>query len=430
MTVTSEVAVELARWATGYTPCEEDLRLAESALQDTLAVGIAARHHKLVSLAATLPEEAAWAVACHVIDFDDLHLPSTTHISTICVPVSLALDDGSRAYLAGAGVMARLGVTLGWSHYSAGWHATATAGAIGAAATASVAMGLDERRTAHALALALPAAGGLQKSFGSDGKALQIGFASSAGVRAAYLAARGATADLRVIDEWLPLVNAGSASVDLTGSAVPSGLATKLYPCCYALQRPIGAMVEVARGAAGASARSGGSIEPGSVRRIVVRTPASAVTPLTHARPSTGLEGKFSLEYALAAALLDEYVDFSSFSDPSVQRPHAQRLLRLVALELSDEGANLLSGQVEVEVHTDKGVASAAMRFPPGSPENPPTAADLAAKLRACLKGTGLTRDDLSWETGSSVLRDQLPGPTPSSAAHAAGAHRQPIRSR
>src|ERR1035441_29650 len=117
-------------------PSAADLALAGRSLADTVAVTLAARDHPVARLAATLPEGARWAVAAHIADFDDLHMPSTTHISAVCVPTALAAGGGARAYLAAAGVMARLGTALGWPHYSAGWHATCTAGAPARAARA------------------------------------------------------------------------------------------------------------------------------------------------------------------------------------------------------------------------------------------------------------------------------------------------------
>src|SRR6266702_4950471 len=140
----TSVAVTLAEWAAGLEPDREDLELAHRSLLDTVAVTLAARDHRVTRLAAAagLPEGARWAVAGHVLDFDDLHMPSTTHVSVVCVPTALAADGGARAYLAAAGVMARLGTALGWRHYAAGWHATCTAGAPAAAAGAAVALGL------------------------------------------------------------------------------------------------------------------------------------------------------------------------------------------------------------------------------------------------------------------------------------------------
>lgn len=397
--VRPSITTALAEWAVSLEPGTQDRALADRALVDTVAVGLAARTEPILDIAAVLPEEAQWAVACHVIDFDDLHLPSTTHISTVCVPVALSLGAGARSYLAGAGVMARVGTALGWPHYSAGWHATTTAGAIGAAAGAAVALGLDSDGVSRAMALAVPAAGGVQRSFGTDGKSLQIGFAAHAGVRAARLAAAGASADPYAVDDWILLLGGSAARVDLARPAIiPDGLAVKLYPCCYALQRPIGA----------AAALRAGGVDLSSLRRIVVRTPKVTVKPLIHSRPRTGLEAKFSLEYAVVAALLDEHIGFATFSDAKVGRPAVTRLIELVEVELTEGGDHLLAGEVDIAVHTDEGVHRAALAHPPGSPQNPPTDQALRLKIADCLAGIPVQASDITWASAAGLLRTHL----------------------
>lgn len=403
------VTIGLARWAVDIQPTAEDLALADRALLDTVAVGLAARKEPILQIAAVLPEEAQWAVACHIIDFDDLHLPSTTHISTVCVPVSLSLGGGARSYLAGAGVMSRVGAALGWPHYAAGWHATTTAGAIGAAAGAAVALGLDADGVGRAMALAVPAAGGVQRSFGTDGKSLQVGFAVHAGVRAARLAAAGASADPYAVDDWIALLGGGVERVDLSGPAIPDGLAIKLYPCCYALQRPIGAAAALRVGCVDSVA----GVDVSSIRRIVVRTPQVTVKPLIHSRPRTGLEAKFSLEYAVLAALIDERIGFDSFSDEQVGRPEVTRLIELVEVDLTEGGSQLLSGEVEVEVHSGGGVgpitvSRSTLAYPPGSPQNPATEEDLRLKVADCLTGIPVESDDITWASAADLLRTHL----------------------
>jgi 2-methylcitrate dehydratase PrpD len=393
----SSAAEELAQWATELKPAELDLALADRSLADTLAVALAARQHRVTRLAASLPDGARWAVAAHVLDFDDLHMPSTTHISAVCVPAALATGGGARAYLAGAGVMARLGTALGWPHYSAGWHATCTAGAPASAATAAVALGLTADQTATALALAVPGAGGVQRAFGTDNKALQVGFAVQAGMRAAELAADGARADPAALDDWLGLVGGDRARLDLAGPAVPGGLAIKIYPCCYALQRPISALGELASG----------GLPADEVQRIAVRTLAGTVTPLIHHRPETGLQGKFSLEYGLAAALLDGYPGRDSFTDAAVRRPAARRLAELVDTTLQPGGTGLLDGTFTAEVRTGGGQAEeVSLRYPPGSPQRPPSAAELQAKLSDCLAGLPVDPAGLTWAQAAGLLRE------------------------
>ena len=390
-------AQQLAQWAAGLKPAEEDLRLADRSLADTVAVALAARSHRVTRLAARLPDGPRWAVAAHVLDFDDLHMPLTTHVSAVCVPAALATGGGPTAYLAGAGVMARLGTALGWPHYSAGWHATGTAGAPASAAAAAVALGLTADQTATALTLAVPGAGGVQLAFGTDNKALQVGFAVQAGIRAAELAADGARADPAALDQWLGLVGGDRARLDLAGPAVPGGLAIKIYPCCYALQRPISALAELA----------GHGVAAADVRRIAVRTLAGPVTPLIHHRPETGLQGKFSLEYGLAAALLDGYPGQQSFTDAAVRRPEAGRLAALVDTTLVPGGTGLLDGDFTATVLTGDGqVTSVSQQYPPGSPQRPASAAEFRAKLTDCLAGLPVDPAELTWAQAAGLLRE------------------------
>src|SRR5438093_1050312 len=93
---------------------------------------------------------------------------------------------------------------------------------------------LAHRSLLDTVALAVPAAGGVQRACGTDAKSLQVGFAVEAGIRAARLAAAGAQADPSALDVWLDLVGGDPSAVDPSGPlkpSVPNGLAIKLYPC-------------------------------------------------------------------------------------------------------------------------------------------------------------------------------------------------------
>ncbi|MDA3630085.1 MmgE/PrpD family protein [Saccharopolyspora sp. WRP15-2] len=392
----ASIAEALANWAAELEPSTEDLALAQRSLLDTAAVTLAAREDPLTAIAAELPDAARWAAVGHVLDFDDLHVDSTTHISVVTVPVVLATGGDARAYLAGAGVMARLGNALGWSHYSAGWHATCTAGAPAAAVAAGTALGLSAEQLATAMALAVPAAGGVQNAFGTHGKSLQVGFAAQAGVRAAQLAQAGATADPGALDAWLELVG-GRGELDLSGPAVPGGLAIKVYPCCYAMQRPIAALRDVR------------DQVRGEVRAVRVRTPLATVKPLIHDRPTTGLEGKFSLPYAVATALLDDYPGFAAFTDEAVNRNAAQGLLREVELEHTPGADGLLTGEVDIDVEHDGPTLNVRLEHPPGAPSRPPTSAELGEKLKACGPDVPALLADADWTTVRDLLRKTFP---------------------
>lgn len=387
------VAVRVAGWAAAAAPAPADLDLADIALVDTLSVILAAARSGPPAGTPALGPAGAASACAHVLDYDDLHLPSTSHISAVCLPVALACGGDARAYLAGAGVMARLGAALGWAHYRAGWHATCTAGAPAAAVTAAIARGLDGGGIAIAIALAVPAAGGVQRAFGTAAKSLQVGFAADAGVRAADLAALGASADPAALDAWLALLGGDAEALDESLSdpeLIPGGLAVKLYPCCYALQRPIAALAELL------------PIDPSRVRAVRVDAPASAFVPLIHSRPATGLEAKFSLEYALAATLLDGPPGLRSFTDEAVARPEAGALAGRVHASDTGPGEGLLDGELEVTVALDDGAElRSAVRRPPGYP---PTRAELRRKAEDCAGPLAGAVLDAGWDSAWALV--------------------------
>ncbi|MDQ6919777.1 MAG: 2-methylcitrate dehydratase, partial [Candidatus Dormibacteraeota bacterium] len=235
----------------------------------------------------------------------------------------------------------------------------------------------------------------VQAAFGTMAKPLQVGFAVSAGVRAARLAAAGASADPASLEEWLKLVGGDPGAVALEGPVVPGGLAIKLYPCCYALQRPIAAL-------------HGIGVEAATVEAIAVRTPAASLQPLNRHTPRTGLEGKFSLEYGVAAALLDDPVGFASFTDAAVGRPEAARLAGRVTVEVTAGGSGLLDGAFFAQLRTASESRWVELKLPPGAPGRPPSEAELAAKVADCCGSLAEEVSVLDWDNGAEFLRRTL----------------------
>ncbi len=186
----------------------------------------------------------------------------------------------------------------------------------------------------------------------------------------------------------------------MTPPTQPSPVASriKLFPCCYALQRPIAALA---------------ALDPAPaerVRRIQVRTPASSLTPLIHHAPRTGLEGKFSLEYGIAAALLDGPPGFDSFTDTAVRRPAAARLSAAVeTTTTTGDSDHLLAGDVEIELTFEDGTnATATLALPPGAPERPVTDDELRSKLELCAGDESQALAAVSWETAAGYVRSRL----------------------
>jgi 2-methylcitrate dehydratase PrpD len=216
-------------------------------------------------------------------------------------------------------------------------------------------------------------------------------------VRAAELAALGASADPTAFDEWLELLGGDPAVLERSladPEIVPGGLAVKLYPCCYASQRPIAAVVQLL------------PIDPVGVRTIQVDAPASAFVPLIHARPATGLESKFSLEYATAAALLDGPPGLGSFTDEAVARPEAGSLVERVRATATCPGEGLLDGELVVTVTSADGTAArSAVRRPPGFP---PKRDELRRKAEDCAGPLAGAVIAAGWDSAWALIEPQL----------------------
>lgn len=142
---------------------------------------------------------------------------------------------------------------------------------------------------------------------------------------------------------------------------------------------------------------------------VRVTTPACSLAPLIHHRPATGLEGKFSLEYGIAAGLLDGRPGLDSFTDQAVTRPDALRLGELVETAATEGGMHLLAGEIELEVFLDDGsLLRSGLGPPPGAPGRPPTDDELRTKLELCAGAEADAIAALSWETAAGYAHERF----------------------
>jgi 2-methylcitrate dehydratase PrpD len=342
-------------------------------------------------------------VAGHVLDFDDVTSPLRGHPSIALLPPLVALAQerdlpGSRlasAYVVGFEVMVRLARAMVHDHYAKGWHATTTLGTVGSAVACCHLLGLSEAQTVSAIGLAVAQAAGTRGNFGTMAKSYQAGHCGASAVRAALLAELGVDGAPDALDGPQGFACLYGASEDLGpaleglefvgdthGAAFElavSGLEVKKYPMCYAAHRAIDGMLDL---------RAEHGFRADAVRGIHVTANRRAFVPLIHDRPRTGLEGKFSMQYAMAAALLDGHVRLSSFTDEQVQRPEAQELLRRVSCA-EDAGAETPRWNV-LELRLVSGaVLRKEVRELRGSSTSPLSDAELRDKWQDCLAFAG-----------------------------------------
>jgi aconitate decarboxylase len=147
--------------------------------------------------------------AIHGFELDDAHVSSSLHPGAVTVPAVLAVAEafgGSgadflAALAAGYEIGLRIGICAGVSHSTSGYHVTGTVGSVGAAAAAARLMNLNAAQTAHALGIGGTQAAGLYSArTGAMTKRFHAGRASQSGVIAAYLAQRGFTGSLDVLE--------------------------------------------------------------------------------------------------------------------------------------------------------------------------------------------------------------------------------------
>lgn len=326
----------------------------------------------------------------HALDYDDTTHPAYAHPSSHLVPVLVSLGrdlPGARvvaAYVVGLEIESRLGHALNMWHYLRGWHTTGTFGTLAATACAANLLGLDRRATTTAIALASSMAAGVRSNFGTMTKPLHAGLAARNGVLAARLAQRGFTAAPAAFEGtygFLEVYGDGARDERCWTTLGeewevlrPYGLALKPYPSCGATHCAIEAALTV-------RARLGGE----TVRRVRVGVNEHAQQILIYHDPVAPLEGKFCMEYCVAAALVTGAVNLDTFSPAALALPEVRALLPQVEVETDDEVRGNTEFGSLVEVETESGLRIRELvPLAKGKPDRWLATADLRAKFLDC----------------------------------------------
>ena len=344
---------------------------------------------------------AGWAAlangtAAHAHDFDDMCFVSMAHPSAPLVAAGLPAAELAGAggaalldaYCVGFEIEAVLGRVMNPTHYEQGWHATATLGTIGAAATVARLLGQDARTAARSMAIAASEASGLKESFGTMVKPLQVGLAARNGVLAVLLAEAGLTASDRAIDGPQGLLVAmqarrhelgdGGAGLGRVWEIVDGGITVKLYPSCAGTHPTIDTLLDL---------RAEHRFVADQVEQVEIGVDAVTPTVLIHDRPTSGLEGKFSLHFCAAAAVAHGCVDIETFETAGLADPVIHALLPRITMRVDPsvgvDQPPLTEAVVRVRL-VDGRSFERRVRGARGYPSRPPTAAELDRKFRGC----------------------------------------------
>ena len=337
-------------------------------------------------------------VAAHALDYDDVAL--SAHTSTVLVPAILAVGhlldvsgrEALRAYVVGYEVWAELFAREPDPYHLKGWHPTGVFGTVAAAAAVAYLHRLPQAQTWQALAIAASMASGLVANFGTMTKPLHAGRAAACAIESVRLAMLGLTSSPDVFEHPAGFLNAISPAgrVDRTSPAtglgktlriLESGLSIKRYPVCYSGHRVIDGVLAIAERE---------HLQPEQVSRVTVTIGPAQASMLRNHSPQTGLEAKFSAEFAVASALVARQVGLAQLSDSFVGQGDVRGLMAKVKVEITErtcpiDPAFSYADRVVIDLLDGRSFDSGDIRFAHGNAKLPLDAAGLRQKFMDCL---------------------------------------------
>jgi 2-methylcitrate dehydratase PrpD len=221
-------------------------------------------------------------------------------------------------------------------------------------------------------------------------KPLHAGTAAAAGLLAADLAAAGFTADLDILDgprNFLEVYAGAGAQADPAGLFAPgepfelveTGIALKRFACCGAIHATADAVLTIRE-------QHPEVAWIDAVRTIECRVNRMSPDILIHHRAESPDEGKFCLEYSVAAALLDGALGLAQYTPERIADPAVQTLSSRVKVVVDPDMAvhyTSFPGAVEIELSDGRRLSS-SVHSQKGNPDNPLSAADVEAKFMEC----------------------------------------------
>jgi 2-methylcitrate dehydratase PrpD len=419
---TEKVAQFIAETRYEHLP-EEAVHIAKKAVVDWIGVTIAGSNEPVAGIVSeqvrrmravgeagvickgfqTSADLAAWVngAESHALDYDDIFANAAGfnfHPTVTLLSAVLALGEKIKAsgreilaaYVVGIETETRIGGAMGRYASETGWHPTPVVGTIGAAAACANILRLNIAQARMALGIASSLAGGLLQNFGTMTKPLHAGNSARNGVVAALLAQNGFTGNESVMEGNLgfcSMFSGGKVSgienkeQDL-GKAwriISPGMSLKPYPCCRSTHSSIDASLYL-RNVKGMDVRQ--------VVKIICKTSPQHPKLARFHRPKSGYEGKFSIPYCIAAALLRGKVLLEDFTEEKVADREAQALLSKVEFEYPQEyKENPMSLAGEVVVTLANGAEySRKIDEPKGDAQNPMTDEEASAKFADCAR--------------------------------------------
>jgi 2-methylcitrate dehydratase PrpD len=335
------------------------------------------------------------AVSANLLDYDDTHLRTVIHPTAPVLASVLALAEergasgraALAAFILGVEVECRIGNAVSPRHYARGWHITSTCGVFGAAAACARLLGLDGRRTGHAIGIAASQSSGLVENLPTAAKNVSVGGAARNGLFAALLAAEGyeaaplalegplgwarAMGDVPALDALCGALGQTWEIAENSYKPYPAGIVFHaVIDACLALRAVIG--------------------DPSGIACVVASGSQLFLDrgerPVLSAR-----DARVSIHHCTAVALLRGRAGVAEFAEETVFAPDLVALREKVVARLD---ASLPDGAARVVVEMRSGERHERLvMHARGSAEQPLSDADLEDKLVACARIGGVQGD-------------------------------------
>jgi 2-methylcitrate dehydratase PrpD len=424
------LSLELGRFVAGlrYEEIPADVREAiKTAFADTIGVAVAGSMEPAAQIVKSIVTpgsgeatllgrqgrasaiDAAWinGTAAHALDYDDISQRAIGHVSSALVPAVLAEAEAVgasgqqmlTAYAAGYETIADLvlrDADLDKFHIK-GWQPTGVFGAVACAAACASLRGFSPEQAARAMGVAASQSAGLVANFGTMTKPLHAGKAAHSGLVAAHLVRGGFTGAEDVFEHAPGFLHAFSygGRIDLE-RPVRAGIdwhitsdnriSVKKYPICYCTHRCIDGVFDLL-------AKTPVKVE--DVERIDASVSKRNAIILHQHSPTTGLEAKFSLEFAVVAPIIAGRVGIAELSDKFVKRADVQAMMKRVVTTLDpiedpDQAGYALNDRVLITTRDGRQLDSGPVRAARGAHNMPLKRTELSAKFRDCLEAGGI----------------------------------------
>lgn len=334
----------------------------------------------------TDPMTAAFvnAIAANLLDYDDTHLATVIHPTAPIFPPLIALAEQRglsgaavlHAYLLGGEVACRIGLGVSPGHYDRGWHITATAGVLGAAAGCARLLGLDAARTGHAIGLAASLSGSVVENLPTAGKNLGVGNAARHGLQAALFAEAGWEAAPGAIEGRLGWARAMGDEPDLAAMLDDLGQRWEIarntfkpYPAGIVFHAVIDAAIALR--------------EAAPLDTITAIEVAGDALLLARGDRVVGnvRDARVSIHHCVALGLVRGHARVADFEDGAVTDPALTAMRGLVRAKL-DSALPRGAARVTMQLR-DGGSLTHTVETPLGSEANPLSDPAIEAKFRA-----------------------------------------------